>query len=69
MQTNVQTRAQVWEDGNVFEEQFINNEFNGQGVYKWSDGKTYDGEWMASVVVKKVLISKKVQVKVKFKME
>lgn len=32
-------------DGDVYEGNFANGSFNGQGTYTWRDGSTYTGQW------------------------
>lgn len=34
-----------WGDGNIYKGDFKNGLKYGNGVYKWSDGSSYDGEW------------------------
>ena len=32
-------------DGSIYEGAYINDKREGKGVYIWSDGKKYEGQW------------------------
>jgi hypothetical protein len=33
-------------DGSSYEGEFVNNNFEGKGEYRWSDGRIYVGLWL-----------------------
>ncbi|KAM3142231.1 hypothetical protein pb186bvf_005640 [Paramecium bursaria] len=35
-----------WPDGSVYEGEFRNGQFHGEGTYIWSDDRRYTGEWV-----------------------
>jgi len=34
-----------YSNGNTYEGNWLNNQYNGFGTYTWSDGSYYVGEW------------------------
>jgi len=40
----------VWNDGRVYEGDWINNKMHGKGVFKWKDGREYIGEYFEDTV-------------------
>jgi hypothetical protein len=39
-------------DGAVYEGDFVNNQYHGQGQYTWPDGSYYQGQWNENKYVK-----------------
>lgn len=37
------------QEGDVYEGEFVDGKFNGQGVYTWADGGRYEGQWANGV--------------------
>ena len=33
------------EDGSEYDGGFVDNMLDGQGIYKWKDGRVYEGSW------------------------
>jgi hypothetical protein len=36
----------TWEDGRVYEGQYMNDKKHGHGKYRWPDGRVFEGEWV-----------------------
>ena len=35
----------MWADGSTYQGDFYDNNIHGRGIYKWADGRVYDGTW------------------------
>jgi hypothetical protein len=38
--------TQVWDSGDSYEGDYLNDEAHGQGTFRTKDGKTYSGKWV-----------------------
>ena len=34
-----------WEDGRLYQGNFLNDKKHGAGIFSWIDGRKYDGQW------------------------
>ena len=38
--------SRISHDGKLYVGEFVNDKRNGKGIFKWTDGRTYDGYWI-----------------------